>query len=610
MTARVAILASVAWLSGGCGPQQPAGTLVNMYDNQYSGSVTRVPVGTRVTFLNQGRSLHNATALDGTWKTGDVAARSGGEGRGADVVFDSAGVYQYHCTYHGTKDGRGMSGVVVVGPVAFSPSPKGTLAVAEAPSGVTRRVPTEYPTIQTAVDAAAPGDLVLVDRGIYREEVTVTTPSLVIRGIDRNDVIIDGEFVRGNGIVVLADAVAVENLTARNALLNGFFWTGVTGFRGSYLTAYNNGDYGVYAFGSRDGLFEHSYASGSPDSGFYIGQCFPCDTVIRDVVAEHNGLGYSGTNAGGRLYVVSSIWRFNRAGIVPSSLDVELDPPQREAVFAANLVYSNNNRNAPAIPLNLLAFGNGILLAGAVRDTVEGNVVHDHESHGILAVPLQDRNYYPATGNVIRRNVVSVSGRADLANGGPGAEGNCFTGNTFESSAPLGLERFQGCGGFRMPWWSDVVPFGTIFARAARAGKVVIPDWKGQPVPPPQPGMADPHGAPVRLARRVFSSLDFELAMATLPPGTDSILAAASVPRTTTSPAGVSLQQAGLLGRLGANTTFLMGPLIAIWWLTRGLRRRKVPGSRSWPRRIGVVLAGVGLYAAVFAASALYYGRF
>ena len=68
-------------------------------------------------------------------------------------------------------------------------------------------------------------------------------------------------------------------------------------------------DYGIYAFDSADGLFEHSYASGSPDSGFYIGQCRPCDAVIDQVVAERNALGYSGTNAGGSLQIVRSVWR-------------------------------------------------------------------------------------------------------------------------------------------------------------------------------------------------------------------------------------------------------------------------------------------------------------
>ena len=53
--------------------------------------------------------------------------------------------------------------------------------------------------------------------------------------------------------VVGADGVAVENLTARNFTENGFFWNGVLGYRGSYLTAYRNGDYGVYAYDSQYG---------------------------------------------------------------------------------------------------------------------------------------------------------------------------------------------------------------------------------------------------------------------------------------------------------------------------------------------------------------------
>ena len=164
----------------------------------------------------------------------------------------------------------------------------------------------------------------------------ITVPSLVIRGRDRNRVVIDGEFQRPNGISITADGVAVENLTVRNARTNGLFWTGVRGYRASYVTAYNNEDYGIYAFDSVDGAFEHSYASGSPDSGFYIGQCHPCDAVIDGVTAEYNALGYSGTNAGGNLQIVRSTWRFNWAGIVPNTLDTELLPPVREVDIVGN----------------------------------------------------------------------------------------------------------------------------------------------------------------------------------------------------------------------------------------------------------------------------------
>ena len=67
----------------------------------------------------------------------------------------------------------------------------------EASGPSTIKVPADYPTIQAAVDAAKPGDLVLVAPGVYKEAVKVTTDDLTIRGLDRNKVILDGEFELG-----------------------------------------------------------------------------------------------------------------------------------------------------------------------------------------------------------------------------------------------------------------------------------------------------------------------------------------------------------------------------------------------------------------------------
>ena len=81
------------------------------------------------------------------------------------------------------------------------------------------------------------------------------------------------------------------------------------------------------------------------------------------MVAEHNALGYSGTNAGGNLQIVRSVWRRNWAGIVPNTLDSELLPPFRQVDIVGNLVEANHNRDAPGVPLEWATFGNGILLA-------------------------------------------------------------------------------------------------------------------------------------------------------------------------------------------------------------------------------------------------------
>jgi plastocyanin len=226
----------------GCGGQAERPSVsVGMFDNFYARDVTRVPAGTPVIFENKGYAPHNAVAVDGAFRTQQTIDA---EQSATVVAALPAGVYRYYCTFHATPDAKdGMVATLVVGDVPYDPgkAEQGTgLAPVAKASGVTRSVPEDYRTIQQAVNAAKPGDLVLVGPGVYREEVKVRTPSLVIRGRDRNQVIVDGEFKRANAVSITADGVAVENLTVRNAKVNGLFWTGVTGYRASYVTAYNN----------------------------------------------------------------------------------------------------------------------------------------------------------------------------------------------------------------------------------------------------------------------------------------------------------------------------------------------------------------------------------
>ncbi|HEX4908768.1 MAG TPA: right-handed parallel beta-helix repeat-containing protein, partial [Actinomycetes bacterium] len=445
----------------------------------------------------------------------------------ATIVLDQPGVYRFYCTFHATEDGRqGMAATMVVGDVSYYPGQEVAgpeLVPVERASGVTRRVPEDHETISDAVAAARPGDLVLIGPGVYREEVKVAVPSLTIRGRDRNRVVIDGQFLRPNGISVTADEVAVENLTVRTALINGLFWTGVRGYRASYVTAYNNKDYGIYAFDSADGLFEHSYASGSPDSGFYIGQCHPCDAVIDGVLAENNALGYSGTNAGGDLQIVRSVWRRNWAGIVPNTLDSELLPPFRQVDIVGNLVEANHNRDAPGVPLEWATFGNGILLGGGNDSRVERNRVVDHTHHGILVSPNLDEHIWTSSGNRVVGNVVEASGRADLALAAPAGGGNCFQANQARTSIPVGLQAFQRCEGLRLPLRMD--PSTTLASLGqiaeANTGAYPVNRPEDQPVPPPQEQLPGGAGAPVRPAVGVFAAHRVDLAQVPLPGPSD-----------------------------------------------------------------------------------------
>src|SRR5579884_648749 len=230
----------------------------------------------------------------------------------------------------------------------------------------------QFQTIQAAVNAARPGDWILIGPGDYHEQgssnagVLVTTPGIHIRGMDRNHVIVDGTLPGSstcssvpssqnfgpngsgrNGVEVLkVDGVSVENLTACNFLssdggsngnqiwFNGGDGSGRIGmgtFRAAYLTTSstyykdNNSaqaQYGIFASNvGGPSRIDQTYSSNMGDSAYYVGACSDCNVVLTHAHAQNSALGYSGTNAGGHLIIENSEWDQNKAGIVPNSLN-------------------------------------------------------------------------------------------------------------------------------------------------------------------------------------------------------------------------------------------------------------------------------------------------
>jgi hypothetical protein len=373
---------------------------------------------------------------------------------------------------------------------------------AQANFNHTIHVPADFPTIQAAVNAATAGDLVLISKGIYHEAVDVKTPGITIRGEDRMGVQLDGRDASGkpvlpNAFYIEANGVIIENMTAHHYLGNGFFWKGVTGYRGSYLTAYDLGDYGVYARTSSKGEFDHSYASGSPDSGFYVGECFPCDALITDVRSEWNGLGYSGTNAGGNLVIKNSIWTKNSAGIVPNTLLSEGLPPQRGATISDNEVYDNNNEEAPAFPDARTVLGVGIGVAAGNQNYIAHNNVHDQGLYGILVGGIITQGqFFVASRNVVEQNTIKNSGVADLALSAPTGPGNCFADNKARTTLPPLLEVTHPCNSpLANIGGGDMAPTLLLYARDSynSSPKYTPRDWRTVPPPPAdvQPNMPD-----------------------------------------------------------------------------------------------------------------------
>ena len=469
----------------------PSGASVSVIDNEFVPKILYIKAGQTVTWVNNGQTIHTVTADDGSFDSGNFDS-------GAEYThtFTQPGRYAYYCKLHGSSGGVGMAGVIVVD----ATSSASTLNTPVRPSKYAiLRVPEDYPTVQAAVNAAQPGDLVSIAPGVYHESVTVRTPDITIRGRDRNSVIMEGDFKLDDGFEVLADNVVIENMTARHYVGNGFYWTNVTGYRGSYLTAYADGEYGVYAYNSTQGQFDHSLAAGHPDSGFYIGACHPCHALISNVISEDNALGYSGTNAGGDLVIQDSIWRDNMSGIAPNTLDSEPNPPEDGTTITGNLVENNNNYDAPAKVLEYPTIGNGIVIGGGNNNIITNNRVSGHIYYGILIVPNIDKNFWEPSGNVVENNVISNSGVADLALSALSAGNNCFSNNTVARTSPPFLQFTHACGSLFAHAGAGDPSVAIVLINhfvEANLGRYSARDWKTVAAPAAQPGMPDPTIAP------------------------------------------------------------------------------------------------------------------
>ena len=147
-------------------------------------------------------------------------------------------------------------------------------------------------TIQAAVDAAQPGDTILVPPGTYRESVLVNKSHLTIAGSPA--AVIDAEgFPTGirvgtgrisqDGPVPTCPPLAVEGFTLKGLTIthggfSGAFLVGVDGYRLTGTRYVDNPVYGPFPVCSRDGLidFNHVVGGGSAvgpslDTGIYVG---------------------------------------------------------------------------------------------------------------------------------------------------------------------------------------------------------------------------------------------------------------------------------------------------------------------------------------------------
>jgi parallel beta-helix repeat protein len=335
----------------------------------------------------------------------------------------------------------------------------------------TIRVPATGSTvaIQNAVNAASPGDTIVVSPGTYSgPTVHLQTSNLTITGSPA--AIIDA---KGNtyGITVgkklefepgpACPALEVSNfkisgLTVENAAKIGIFLFGVDGFEVSGGNYVNNGEYGIFPRCSHNGVIAKNFGGGGNDATIYVG-------VDDHVTVEKNHL----TNGELGIELESTddstvrgnLLSENTTGIFVIVLPNLPKASTETALIEGNVVHKNNRPNpfppvcqAPGTPpgcvdeffddLQLLPSGVGILNVGGHKVTIRNNNVTNNGTVGVGVVEnpfgFGSSNETRVTNNLIQQNGKSpdprTQGSGDIVYLDNPANGSCISGNVFKTS--------------------------------------------------------------------------------------------------------------------------------------------------------------------------------
>ncbi len=352
----------------------------------------------------------------------------------------------------------------------------------------------EGESIQAAIDAASPGDTILVEPGVYVENpggqfgLRITTENLRLIGLKGGDDDDDGEGgkvrlvwnqepTQRTGVYAAPEDCGPElgvgecpdelqgfyirGFTVEDFPENGIQTRFVRGFKMIHNESCRNLNNGLYPTISADGLVANNVSYGSLDVALW-------PAAVQNVRVTGNEL-YESTigfeiTVSNDVFVTDNDIHDNTVGVGlfhPNAAGNAQLPVMKNWRIEDNHIHDNNLPN-PAPPTTfqgLLPPGAGILLLGVSDHVVSGNDVENHDFVGIgvlgwcSATAPTPRNCMadpPQADPAVNNNLISdndVSGSGGNPPGGPldflaadityfeneGSSGNCFEDNDFDT---------------------------------------------------------------------------------------------------------------------------------------------------------------------------------
>jgi hypothetical protein len=313
-------------------------------------------------------------------------------------------------------------------------------------------------SIQAAVDAAQPGDTIVLKSGNYAGGILISKDNITVRGAGRSTVLRD---TRSNNCLPTAGPTGicvtnpagniVRGVTIKDLKVNGFGAFGVFGFGTDRLTvtgvaAIENGEYGITEFESTKGAFTHNYVAGTVgDAGLYVGDVANArGTIVADNVAVGNALGVLVRHAH-NVKVENNKLIGNCVGV--ALVDDGQAGGQGHTRVTGNIINANN-RTCPGDEADMIPplGGSGVIILGGQHNTIRDNTIIGNQGDpatspfagGVVLAPAAPPAATPAEHNVVMFNVIKRNSPFDVIDDS-GSTKNVIKHNTCGTSQPEGL---------------------------------------------------------------------------------------------------------------------------------------------------------------------------
>ena len=244
-------------------------------------------------------------------------------------------------------------------------------------------------SIQEAVKAANPGDLIRVYPGTYSENVYIDKDNIGLQGvvIKGNWPTLDGKKEINDAFLYSGNGILIENFKIINYKGNG-----VMGQAGNNFVIRNNwiidtGVYGIFPQYGKNGLIAHNVCSKIADAAIYVGMCDNVDVIHNEVFDNVAGIEIENS----RHCLVENNYAHNNTGgllaFVTPGLPIKTT---FDVILRNNFVVNNNTANfgAPGSTVAGIPAGTGILIMAADDVIVENNIITGNNNTGITIVDL------------------------------------------------------------------------------------------------------------------------------------------------------------------------------------------------------------------------------